>query len=699
MNTSETASPTHTELHQRAAELTALLEVTRQLAATRNLQDLLSLAAQQIVTVTGVRGCALLRRDEDGATVTVWVEHRRLFPEQAAPAGTRYALTDFPAARRVLETGEPVVLSADDPRTHLAEADYMRHRRASDMLLLPLPVRGRRIGLVMMDDANRQKFTDVEIRLCQIVVEQVAIAIENARLYEETDRLRAFNQNIVQSLGEGIVVEDESGIITFANPTAAEMLNYQPKEMVGLHWRNIVAPEAIPRVEKESAKRPHGRASRYETICITRTGARVPVIVSARPLFQGEHFTGVLAVFRDITDRKRDEEVLQQRNRQLELLYRAGQVFMSTLNLDEVLATVLEEVRRLLDVVACSVWLVDRKTGELVCRQVTNPQGDVVRGWRLPPGKGLAGWVAQHGQTLNVPDVQHEPRHFKGVDEKTGLSLRSILTVPLRAKGETIGVIQVVDATVSRFNRDDQMLVESLAAAAARAIENARLYEQTQRLAILEERERFARDLHDGIIQSIYAVGLALDQARADITADNEIARQQIDLSLKSLARVIQDLRNYIFDLRPQALKHHGLKARLEGLIAEVKANTPLPISVEISPNLNAYLHEWQANHLFHICHEALSNAIRHAKPRYIAVRLIAQDSVVTLSVEDDGVGFAPPSTIQPGHRGLSNIQSRVAKLGATLTLDSAPGRGTRLTVQLPFAPLSLDSSAQAEQQ
>ena len=500
MNTSETASPTHTELHQRAAELTALLEVTRQLAATRNLQDLLSLAAQQIVTVTGVRGCALLRRDEDGATVTVWVEHRRLFPEQAAPAGTRYALTDFPAARRVLETGEPVVLSADDPRTHLAEADYMRHRRASDMLLLPLPVRGRRIGLVMMDDANRQKFTDVEIRLCQIVVEQVAIAIENARLYEETDRLRAFNQNIVQSLGEGIVVEDESGIITFANPTAAEMLNYQPKEMVGLHWRNIVAPEAIPRVEKESAKRPHGRASRYETICITRTGARVPVIVSARPLFQGEHFTGVLAVFRDITDRKRDEEVLQQRNRQLELLYRAGQVFMSTLNLDEVLATVLEEVRRLLDVVACSVWLVDRKTGELVCRQVTNPQGDVVRGWRLPPGKGLAGWVAQHGQTLNVPDVQHEPRHFKGVDEKTGLSLRSILTVPLRAKGETIGVIQVVDATVSRFNRDDQMLVESLAAAAARAIENARLY------TALKESQEYARNIIDSSLDIIITV-------------------------------------------------------------------------------------------------------------------------------------------------------------------------------------------------
>ncbi|RME48799.1 MAG: PAS domain S-box protein, partial [Caldilineae bacterium] len=411
-----------------------------------------------------------------------------------------YPLSDFPAARRVLQTGEPVLLSAGDPSLHPAEADYMRHRRASDLLLLPLPVRGRRIGVVILDDAHRQKFTAIEIRLCQIVVEQVAIAIENVRLYEETDRLRAFNQNIVQSLEEGIVIEDEGGFLTFANPKAAEMLGYKPEEMTRLHWRDIVAPEEIPRVEREAAKRPRGQASRYETVCVTRTGARVPVIVSARPLFEEGRFCGVLAVFRDITARKQSEEILQQRNRRLELLYRAGQVFMSTLNLDEVLATVLEEVRRLLGVVACSVWLVDRKTGELVCRQVTNPQEEVVRGWRLPPGTGLAGWVAQHGRSLNVPDVRREPRHFKGVDETTGLPLRSILTVPLRAKGETIGVIQVVDDTVSRFNRDDQMLVESLAAAATRAIENARLY------TALKQSQEYAHSIIDSSLDIIITV-------------------------------------------------------------------------------------------------------------------------------------------------------------------------------------------------
>ena len=120
-------------------------------------------------------------------------------------------------------------------------------------------------------------------------------------------------------------------------------------------------------------------------------------------------------------ERQRMEESLRQRNRELALLHRAGQSLTSSLDLDRVLDSVLEEVRRLLGVVACSVWLSDQATGELVCRQVTGPKGDSVRGWRLSPEGGLAGWVARHGESLIVPDVRSDERHFKGVDQQTGL--------------------------------------------------------------------------------------------------------------------------------------------------------------------------------------------------------------------------------------------------------------------------------------
>jgi len=140
-------------------------------------------------------------------------------------------------------------------------------------------------------------------------------------------------------------------------------------------------------------------------------------------------------------------------------------------------------------VVACSIWLTDLETGELVCQQSTGPQSEVVRGWRLAPGEGLAGWVAHSGRSLIVPDVQIDERHFAGVDQETGLGLRSILSVPLYTKNAVIGVLQVTDTEVDRFSPTDLTLLEPMAASAATAIDNARLVETLrQRNAELEAR-------------------------------------------------------------------------------------------------------------------------------------------------------------------------------------------------------------------
>jgi PAS domain S-box-containing protein len=200
-------------------------------------------------------------------------------------------------------------------------------------------------------------------------------------------------------------------------------------------------------------------------------------------------------------------------------------------------------------------------------------------------------------------------------------------------------------------------------------------------LTLLEERERFARDLHDSIIQSIYAAGLSLDNLKADIPPANEALRAQIDLSLKSLATVITDIRNYIFDLRPQAVKDKGLKARLEGLVRELQVNTTLLIQAEVTPEVDTCLSEAQASHVFHICHEALSNVVRHAKARQVQFSLTRKEEMVIIQVKDDGIGFELPPKINPGHHGLANIQTRVAQLAASLNIESAPRQGTRLTV------------------
>ena len=194
------------------------------------------------------------------------------------------------------------------------------------------------------------------------------------------------------------------------------------------------------------------------------------------------------------------------------LLNRVARLWSSSLDLDQVLASVLEEVNRSLGVIASSVWLIDPQTAELVCRQTRGPGSGIVQGWRLEVGQGIAGWVARAGRGVIVADAQLDQRHFEGLDGQTGVRTRSVLTVPLRVKESVTGVIQVVDSAVGRFSPLDLSLLGSLASSAAFAIDNAMLYARAQHeiakreqaTEALQESERKLRSIieqsHDGIV-------------------------------------------------------------------------------------------------------------------------------------------------------------------------------------------------------
>ncbi len=171
---------------------------------------------------------------------------------------------------------------------------------------------------------------------------------------------------------------------------------------------------------------------------------------------------------------------LEQRNRELATFNQIGQIFSSTLDLDQVMETVLTEIQYLLDIVSISFWRLEPETNELVCQQAKGPGSNVV-GWRLEMGQGITGWVAEHGESMLVPDTWLEELHFKGVDKDTGLIVRSMLSTPLRIKGKVIGVLDLVDTRIGIFNEYDVTLLEPIAASAAVAIENARLFEAEQK--------------------------------------------------------------------------------------------------------------------------------------------------------------------------------------------------------------------------
>jgi two-component sensor histidine kinase len=341
-----------------------------------------------------------------------------------------------------------------------------------------------------------------------------------------------------------------------------------------------------------------------------------------------------------------------------------------------VLVTVLEEVRRLLDVVACSIWLTDSETEELVCRQATGPQSEIVRGWRLAPGKGLAGWVARSDKSLIVPDTRADERHFKDVDQQTGLGLRSILSVPLRVKKGVIGVLQVVDTEVGRFRPTDLTLLEPLATTAAIAIENARLYKQARQDA--ETRAVLLREVNHRVKNNLTAIIGLLYTERHRAGMEDQAVYQSI----------MQDLVNRVQGL---ATVHSLLSASgwTPLLLSEVTAQVirsslqVLPrdrvVSVEVTPSPVRVTPD-QAHDLALVINELATNTVKHALQErdtgHITVRIVLEDDTVLFEFRDDGPGY-PEEVLQLERQdvGLDLVQNVVRKgLRGELSLHNDHG-------------------------
>lgn len=186
---------------------------------------------------------------------------------------------------------------------------------------------------------------------------------------------------------------------------------------------------------------------------------------------------------------------LKQSNRELELIIRSFLSINSSLELDRVLTTILEAIQNLFGVVGSSIWLKDQQTGEVVCRQAAGFHRQLVKGWRLAPGEGVAGWVSSHGENVILPDTRKDTRHFGKVADKMNVELLSLISVPMRVKGAVIGALQVVDKKIDRFNASHANLLEALADASATAIENAQLFERANCEII--ERKRAEKKLKE----------------------------------------------------------------------------------------------------------------------------------------------------------------------------------------------------------
>ncbi|MCP4536845.1 MAG: GAF domain-containing sensor histidine kinase [Chloroflexi bacterium] len=436
---------------------------------------------------------------------------------------------------------------------------------------------------------------------------------------------------------------------------------------------------------------------------LERYRGRLKKLVSERT---AELMSAIAHLDEEITTRERMSDALRRRNRELALLNRASHTLTSTFDLDQVLAIVLEEVRRLLGIVACSIWLLEHKTGELVCLQATGPQSEIVRGFRLATGDGIVGWAVANGESLIVPDIRTDERHFKGVDKQTGLDLRSILTVPLQVKDNAVGAIQVTDTTVNRFSPTDLVLLEPLAASAAIAIDNARLVEALrQRTA---ELDAFAADVaHDlgnplTLIMGTAEVlvegyDLLPEESLRDsllMIARNGRRMKDIIDALLLLARVGED--DVILESLNMAHIVVEAQQRLPHLIEKYQAEISVPETWPIVLGHSQWVEEIWDNYL--------SNALKYGghPPCVELGSTVEPDGMVSLWVRDNGSGLSPEDQAQlftpfkrlskkrtDGHGlGLAIVQRIVEKLGGRVWVKSEVGQGSTFGFTLPAAPV-----------
>lgn len=299
-----------------------------------------------------------------------------------------------------------------------------------------------------------------------------------------------------------------------------------------------------------------------------------------------------------------------------------------------------------------------------------------------PVGRGLLGELMDTEFPLRVPVIQNHPKSVGFPAHHPPMV--PFLGVPIRAGDRQLGQIYLTNkAGGPEFDENDEMIIQMLAAYAATAITNARLYENTARLAIFEERDRIAMDLHDGIIQSIYGVGLALDSAQLTIDEDPRTAKEKIHHSIDELNHTIRDIRTYILDLKPRQLGNDGLLSGIKRLIAEYRANTFSEVTCTCPDEMKDPPQALSLA-LFHICQEALANVAKHAKAKNVQISLWTTDERALLEIKDDGKGFDLENMKKSIGHGLANMQTRAQTAGGDIDISSAIGEGTTLLVWVP---------------
>ncbi len=383
-------------------------------------------------------------------------------------------------------------------------------------------------------------------------------------------------------------------------------------------------------------------------------------------------------------DVEQTSQELVRRNRQLAALNAAALAIAAELSLEKVLKQIVDSVRELVGAQYAALG-VPNAEGQLETFIYSGmPTALAEKIPHLPQGHGLLGALIVDPYPIRIPRIAGDPRSVGFPQHHP--PMESFLGVPILAGNDVLGNLYLTNKLdADEFTPEDQEMVEMLASHVAVAIQNARLYEQVGRLAIVDERARIGMDLHDGVIQSIYAVGLILESTRLEIQKSHiPQADKLLESAIEGLNDTIRDIRNFILDLRPHRFSGN-LEQGLSRLVREFQVNTMVPVEISVPSDLVAMFSTPVVRAIFLTTQEALANIARHARASQVTIKAGAVPRGIELVITDNGRGFDVSTMKQTVGHGLANMRARAEELKGSFRITSTPGEGTTIRLTFPL--------------
>jgi signal transduction histidine kinase len=615
-------------------------------------------------------------------------------------------------------------------------AGKRKRKRDYGVLLVPLRGRGDRLaGAIYVEPPDTADALELpNIQILEAIARQAALALENARLAARSARLLAKEQ-LLAELGrdvsntldlntiltrtiERLEVAFQGGTIALLNDQdeleivasvgrvddAARQVRLKIGEGIcgwvverGLPFlSNDVLTEA--RVKPAAQDVGTNRLIRSYIAVPLRTGGRVLGTLTVES-HQQNAFTyedvdlleavaaqigGPIASTRLYQEAQRLAEQVKRRNEHLTVLNAVARMAVSTLDLDRMLAAVIVQIQQGFGYGHVELYTVDEEAQELTLAARAGTFAPTEIGDRVPATRGLLGRAYRTGRTVCVADVLEDPDYAPSTPRET----RSDLCVPIVASGRVLAILNLESRRVGAFTDEGVGVLETAADVLASAIENARLYQRAQEAAVLEERSRLARDLHDSISQQLFSMTLTAQAARVQLEKNPARTAAQLERLQETAAAALAEMRALIFQLRPPGLSEQGLIAALQQHVVALGRREGLTANLTVSGEERYARGAEQA--IYRIVQEALNNVVKHAGACRVTIALDLQPDRITLRVMDDGSGFDPATLVSSygRHLGLVSMQERATELGGSMEMRSQPGQGTEVVVIVPREPV-----------